>query len=94
MKFSVISKLVSRVFLWLRFISSFHGKSFLAEPNIILSAITDILFHTVSGWAYNPKMLFSGIYEVKPYRIFIYGRGGTDDLYYALPRREGDVTSL
>jgi FkbM family methyltransferase len=36
-------------------------------------------------------MLFSGIYLVKPYRILIYERGGTDDLYYALPKREGDV---
>jgi hypothetical protein len=36
-------------------------------------------------------MLFSGIYLVKPYRILIYERGGADDLYYALRKREGDV---
>jgi precorrin-6B methylase 2 len=36
-------------------------------------------------------MLFSGIYLVKPYRILIYERGGTDDLYHALSKREDDV---
>jgi FkbM family methyltransferase len=37
---------------------------------------------------------FSGTYLVKPYKIFIYERGGTDDLYNALPKREGDVEGL
>ena len=86
-----ISRFIDRVFLWRRFISSFHGTTFLAELNIFLSALFDTLFYSISGWAYNPKMLISGIYLTKPYGILIYARGGTEDLYYALPNREGDV---
>lgn len=73
------------------FIKSFRGMSFKAQLNIFLSALIDTLFYTISGWAYNPKTLFSGIYLVKPYGFLMYERGGTEDLYYALPRREGDV---
>jgi len=64
---------------------------FLAEFNLFISAFVDVLFYSISGWTYNPKMLFFGIYLIKPHRIFIYARGGTDDLYHALPNREGDV---
>lgn len=84
-------KLTSRVLLWCRFLYSFRGTSFRAEANLFLSALVDTLFYFISGWTYNPKMLFSGIYVVKPYGIFIYARGGADDLYHALPEREGDV---
>ena len=38
----------------------------------------------------NPKLLRPGFYLIKPYNIVIYVRG-TDDFYYALPRREGSV---
>jgi FkbM family methyltransferase len=85
------SKLTSRIFLWLKFSRSFRGLSFKGQLNIFISALFDIFFHSISGWAYNPKMLFSGVYEIKPYRILIYERGGTEDLYCALPRREGDM---
>jgi FkbM family methyltransferase len=84
-------KFTSRIFLWLEFLRSFRGLSFKGQLNIFISALFDIFFYSISGWAYNPKMLFSGIYEIKPYRILIYERGGTEDLYNALPRREGDV---
>jgi FkbM family methyltransferase len=86
-----ISRLIDRFFLWRKFISSFHGTTFLAELNIFFSALFDILLCFVSGWAYNPKMLLSGTYLIKLYGILIYARGGTEDLYYALPNREGDV---
>jgi len=86
-----MSKFTSRIFLWLEFLRSFRGLSFKGQLDIFISALFDIFFYSISGWAYNPKMLFSGIYEIKPYRILIYERGGTEDLYYALPRREGDV---
>jgi len=86
-----ISRIIDRFFLWRKFISSFHGTTFLAELNIFFSALFDILLCFVSGWAYNPKMLLSGTYLIKLYGILIYARGGTEDLYYALPNREGDV---
>jgi len=70
---------------------SFRGLSFKGQINLFISALFDIFFHSISGWAYNPKMLFSGIYGIKPYGILVYGRGGTEDLYCALPRREYDV---
>jgi len=77
--------------LWLKFLRSFRGLSFKGQINIFISALFDIFFHSISNWAYNPKMLFSGIYEIKPYRVLVYERGGTEDLYCTLPRREGDV---
>ena len=86
-----LSKFISRIFLWREFLRSLRGLSFKGQINIFISALFDIFFHSISGWAYNPKMLLSGIYEIKPYRILIYARGNTEDLYCALPRREGDV---
>jgi len=85
------SRFLSRVLLWRVFVKSFQGMSFKAELNIFLSALIDVLFYALSGWMYNPKTLFSGTYLVKPYGFLIYARGGTEDLYYALPKREGDV---
>jgi|FaiFalDrversion2_1042247.scaffolds.fasta_scaffold00339_3 hypothetical protein len=89
-----LSRFTLRGFLWSAFLKSFRGFSFKDQPNIFLSAIFDILFYSISGWAYNTKMLFSGIYEVKPYNILVYERGGTDDLYNVLPRREDDVHDI
>jgi len=86
-----LSRFTSRIFLWLKFLRSFRGLSFKGQLNIFISALFDIFFHSISGWAYNPKMLLSGIYENKPYRILVYERGSTEDLYYTLPRLEGDV---
>jgi len=86
-----LSRFTSRVSLWSAFLKSFRGFSFKDQLNLFISAIFDILFYSVSGWAYNPKMLFSGTYKIKPYKILVYERGGTEDLYHALPRREGDV---
>jgi FkbM family methyltransferase len=86
-----VGRSISRVFLWRRFISSFKGTSFIAELNLFLSAIVDILFHAISGWSYNPKTLFSGIYLVEEYDFYVFSRGRTDDLYDAIPHREGDV---
>jgi len=86
-----ISRLIQRIFLWRKFIYSFRGTTFLAELNIFLSALFDTLFHSISGWTYNPKIILSGIYLIKPHGILIYARGGTEDLYNVLPNREGDV---
>jgi FkbM family methyltransferase len=47
-----------------------------------------------SLWKYNPKMLFSGTYLVKPYGFYVYARSKTDDLYHAVPKREKDVHDI
>jgi FkbM family methyltransferase len=85
------SKLISRALLWWTLVKSFRGVSFKAQLNIFLSALIDTLFYAISGWAYNPKTLFSGTYLIKPYGFLLYARGGTEDLYHGLPEREGDV---
>jgi FkbM family methyltransferase len=82
---------MSRALLWWMFVKSFRGVSFKAQLNIFLSALIDTLFYDLSGWTYNPRTLFSGTYLVKPYGFLVYTRGGTEDLYHALPKREGDV---
>ena len=84
-------RLIVRALLWWKFVKSFRGVSFKAQLNLFLSAFIDTLFYALSGWTYNPKTLFSGTYLVKPYGFLVYARGGTEDLYYALPNREGDV---
>jgi FkbM family methyltransferase len=44
---------------------------------------------------WNPRTLWSGLYVVKQqYNFIIFTRGGTEDLYYALPRREPPVYDL
>jgi FkbM family methyltransferase len=86
-----LSRFISRTFLWLKFLRSFRGLSFKGQINIFISALFDIFFHSISGWAYNPKTLLSGVYEIKPYGILVYERGDTEDLYHTLPRREEDV---
>lgn len=86
-----IQRFISRAFLWKLFLSSFKGTSLIAELNLFLSGLIDIIFYMVSGWAYNPKTIFSGVYIVKEYGFYVFSRGGTDDLYYAIPCREGDV---
>jgi FkbM family methyltransferase len=77
--------------LWQKIISSFQGTTLFAEFNMFFSALLDVLFYIVSGWNYNPKILFSGTYLIKLYGVLVYARGGTEDLYNALPGREGDV---
>jgi hypothetical protein len=42
----------------------------------------------------NPRTLFSGVYLIKPFRLIVCVRGGTEDLYNLLPRREESVHDI
>ncbi|ABL79111.1 FkbM family methyltransferase [Thermofilum pendens] len=79
-----------RVFLWMRIFRSFRGLTFRSAVNIPLSAAVDLLASLVTTPS-NPRMLFSGFYLVKELGVVVFVRGGTEDLYYLLPGREGPV---
>lgn len=84
----------SRLLLHLSYFLHFRGLTLKSAINLYLSSLIDILLYVVSGHKYNPKTLFSGLYLVKPHNFYIFARGGTDDLYHCLFRRESDVEDL
>jgi len=89
-----LRKLVNRVLQWLNFVRNLKGVSTRAHVGIFISASFDIIMFMSSLWKYNPKMLFSGTYLVKPYGFYVYARSKTDDLYHAVPKREKDVHDI
>ena len=90
----VLRRAKNRLFLHLSYFKHFKGLSLKSAINLYLSSLVDILLSIISGRKYNPKTLFSGLYLVKPHNFYVYTRGGTDDLYHCLFRREGDVEDL
>jgi hypothetical protein len=87
----------ARIGRWFKFFKNFSGLTLRSHLNIIFSAIVDILkvllFPKFMLW--NPRTLWSGLYVVnQQYNFIIFTRGGTEDLYYALPRREPPVYDL
>lgn len=85
-----IKRIMLRVRWWLRTIRLIRGVGFKAEFNLFLSALLDTITYSL-GFNQNPKTLLSGIYWISEYGFFIFARGGTDDLYHAVPHRKGDV---
>jgi SAM-dependent methyltransferase len=90
-----LSRLVARALLWVRILRAFRGVNLASELNLWLSALADTLFYAVTGWRVNARLLLRGLYA---YRLGGLGlavvRGATDDLYYLLPQREGDVEAF
>ncbi|MCC6019605.1 MAG: hypothetical protein LM601_11270, partial [Candidatus Verstraetearchaeota archaeon] len=87
----------ARIGLWFKFFKNFTGLTLRSHLNIYFSAIVDImkglLFPKFMLW--NPRTLWPGLYAVnQQYNFIIFTRGGTEDLYYALPRREPPVYDL
>ncbi|MEM3783863.1 MAG: FkbM family methyltransferase [Candidatus Bathyarchaeia archaeon] len=87
----MLRRIVRRTRSYLLYFRCFKPVTLKSAVNLLLSSLMDVLLYAVSGWAYNPKTLFSGLYFIKPHNFYVYIRGGTDDLYYCLPKREGDV---
>jgi FkbM family methyltransferase len=87
-----LSRLVARALLWVRILRTFRGFNLASELNLWLSALADTLLYTVAGWRANPRLLLRGLYTYKVEGLGLaIVRGSTDDFYYLLPRREGDV---
>ena len=91
---SILKRVKGRLFLHLRYFLCFRGVSIKSAMNLYLSSVVDVLLHAISGWEDNPKCLSSGLYLVKPHKFYVYIRGGTDDLYHCLFRREEYVEDL
>jgi len=86
----------ARIGLWFKFFKNFSGLTLRSHLNLIFSAIVDILMVLLfpRSILWNPRTLWSGLYVVKQHNFIIFTRGGTEDLYYALPRREPFVYDL
>ncbi|NAZ11478.1 MAG: FkbM family methyltransferase [Desulfurococcales archaeon] len=89
-----ITRFVSRLFVWLRMLRAFKGLTLRSELNLLLFALYDVLFYTISGAALNPRLVLEGIFlfKIKGLGIAVV-RGDADDLYL-LPGREGDVDAF
>ncbi|MEZ0346408.1 MAG: FkbM family methyltransferase [Infirmifilum sp.] len=85
----VAKRFARRFFLWLRFVRSFRSLTLKSQVNLLLSALIDLLMSLVVK-PHNPRLLFSGLY-VSSDGFTVFARGGTEDLYYLLPGREGPV---
>ena len=90
-----IIRLLIRSFVWLRLLRAFKGYTLRSELNLLLSALYDTLFYTISGAALNPRLALEGVFIFKIKGLGVAAiRGGTDDFYYLLPGREGDVDAF
>jgi FkbM family methyltransferase len=90
-----IARFLSRLLVWLRMLRAFKGLTLRSELNLLLSALYDMLFYAISGAALNPRLVLGGIFFFKIKGLGVAAvRGGTDDLYYLLPDREGDVDAF
>ncbi|WP_448577435.1 FkbM family methyltransferase [Thermosphaera sp.] len=71
---------------------TFRGLTFQSELNLWISAFVDSLLYALSSVGFNPRLMLRGLhfYRVKGIGV-IAVRGGTDDFYYMIPGREGDV---
>jgi FkbM family methyltransferase len=90
-----LRKLLPRLLLWFKILRMFKGLTFGSVLNLWISAIGDVILYVFSSIGFNPRLLLNGLfyYNVKGLG-FIVVRGGTDDLYYMIPGREGDVDSF
>ncbi|MEM0464173.1 FkbM family methyltransferase [Pyrobaculum sp.] len=80
----------NRTWLWYTIIKSLRGVTLRSAVNLFISALFDILMSLFVN-PHNPRVLFDGIYFSKKHGLLYYVRGGTDDIYYLLPNREGPV---
>ena len=87
-----LKKCLSRLALWLRVLRNFRGLTLRSVINLYPSALVDSLLYAFPGTPFNPRLVLKGLcfYKVKDVGLVIV-RGGTDDFYYLIPRREGDV---
>ena len=83
-------RIVSRVLIWLNALKSFLPGSLKDVANILVSALFDI-FLTLVYTPSNPKLLWPGLFFVRPLNFLVFVRGGTEDFYYLIPGREGNV---
>jgi FkbM family methyltransferase len=82
--------------VWFKFFKKFSGLTLRSHLNLIFSAIVDLLMVLLfpRSMLWNPRTLWSSLYVVKHHNFIIFTRGGTEDLYHALPRREPLVYDL
>jgi len=87
-----LKKLCSRLYLWLKVMRTFRGLTLSSEFNLWISAFADSLLYAFSSVGFNPRLMLKGLYFYRVKGVGIIAvRGGTDDFYYMIPGREGDV---
>jgi FkbM family methyltransferase len=85
-------KLKSRLILWHKVLKNFRGLTLSSELCLWVSALIDTILYAFSSVGFNPKLIFKGLlfYRVEGLGVVVV-RGGTDDFYYVIPGRKGDV---
>ena len=94
MVLSMLMKLKRRARLGYKFLRSFRGASLKSFIILYLSILIDILLYVFSSTSFNPRILGSGIFIIRQYKIYVFSRSFSDDLYYCLPYRERLVEKL
>jgi FkbM family methyltransferase len=85
---------IKRVLLWRKFLTGCDSLDHTSFLNLLTSAFVDLSGFFTEKPIRNPKLRKSGLYRIKPYGFVVYARGGTEDLYYAIPGREGAVNDF
>jgi len=91
----VLTRIFSRLMLWLKILKNVRGVSLKMQLGLILSAVIDVLFNTVTpSLAILPRVYASGVIYCEKYDVYFYVRAFSDDLYSVMPEREGEVNEL
>ena len=91
----MVNRLASRLMLWVGIIKGVRGTTLKMELGLFLSALIDTLFHAVgSQFTTLPRVYVSGIVYIRNYDVYFYVRAFSDDLYFVIPKREGDVNEI
>ena len=85
---------IRRVVFWYKLISTCRGLDGNSILNLFSSALVDSLNLFVRKTITNPTFRRSGMYRIEPFGFTVFARGGTEDLYYASPKRERIVTEF
>jgi len=85
---------IRRINFWFKLIRTCRGLDNASVLNLVVSAFFDVLDMVVEKKVRNPRFRRSGLYRISPYGFKVFARGGTEDLYYASPKRERIVSDF
>jgi FkbM family methyltransferase len=77
--------------LWLNIFKEFKGLTFKSWINLFLSPLFHIPYVTFSGGVGNATTLWDSLFYIRTLRAIVYIRGKTEDIYFLMPGREGEV---
>ncbi|NWF86966.1 FkbM family methyltransferase [Candidatus Bathyarchaeota archaeon] len=85
---------IRRIIFWYKLVRACRGLDKGSILNLYTSAFFDVQGLFVNKKLTNPTFRKSGFYQIRPFGFKVFARGGTEDLYYASPKRERIVTNF